>query len=48
MDLNFEFKIASSGNVVFIDHCIMDVAFLISFTQTFFSSAHNIFSKNIL
>ena len=29
-DLNFEFKMASSGNVIFIDCCIMDVAFLIS------------------
>ena len=31
--MNFEFKIASLGNVVFIDRRIMDVAFLISLTH---------------
>ena len=31
--MNFEFKMASSGNVVFIDRHIMDVAFLISLTH---------------
>ena len=36
-DLNFEFKMASYDNVVFIDHRIMDFAFLISLThKTFF------------
>ena len=38
-DLNFEFKMASLDNVVFIDCCIMDVAFLISLTHKNFSSA---------
>ena len=38
-DLNFKFKVASLGNVVFIDHRIMDVAFLISLTHKNFSSA---------
>ena len=37
-DLNFEFKMASLGNVVFIDRRIMDVAFLISLTHKNFSS----------
>ena len=37
--MNFEFKMASLGNVVFIDHRIMDVAFLISLTHKNFSSA---------
>ena len=32
-DLNFESKMASLGNVVFIDHRIMDVVFLISLTH---------------
>ena len=36
--LNFEFKMASLGNVVFIDRRIMDVAFLISLTHKNFSS----------
>ena len=31
--MNFEFKMASLGNVVFIDRRIMDVAFLISLTH---------------
>ena len=34
--LNFEFKMASLGNVAFIDRRIMDVAFLISLTQKIF------------
>ena len=38
-DLNFEFKMASLDNVVFIDCRIMDVAFLISLTHKNFSSA---------
>ena len=37
-DLNFEFKMASLDNVVFIDCRIMDVAFLISLTHKKFSS----------
>ena len=37
--MNFEFKMASLGNVVFIDRRIMDVAFLISLTHKNFSSA---------
>ena len=32
-DLNFESKMSSLGNVVFIDRCIMDVVFLISLTH---------------
>ena len=37
--MNFEFKMASLGNVVFIDRRIMDVAFLISLThKNFFIS----------
>ena len=37
--LNFEFKMASLGNVVFIDRRIIDVAFLISLThKNFFTS----------
>ena len=35
-DLNFESKMASLGNVVFIDRQIMDVVFLISLTQKIF------------
>ena len=38
-DLNFEFKMASLGNVVFIDRRIMDFAFLISLTHKTVSSA---------
>ena len=30
--MNFEFKMVSLGNVVFIDCCVMDVAFLILLT----------------
>ena len=37
--MNFEFKMASLGNVVFIDRRIKDVAFLISLTHKNFSSA---------
>ena len=38
-DLNFESKMSSLGNVVFIDRRIMDVVFLISLThKTFFIS----------
>ena len=37
MDLNFEFNMASTANVVFLDPCIMDVAFLISLTHKIFS-----------
>ena len=37
-DLNSEFKMASSANVVFTDLRIMDVAFLISLTQKILSS----------
>ena len=37
--MNFEFKMASLVNVVFIDRRIMDVAFLISLTHKTFSSA---------
>ena len=37
-DLNFEFKMASSGNVIFIDRRMMDVALLISLTHKNFSS----------
>ena len=37
-DLNFEFKMAPSGNVVFIDSRIIDVAFLISLTHKIFIS----------
>ena len=36
--LNFEFKMVSLGNVVFIDRRIMGVTFLISLTQKFFIS----------
>ena len=36
--LNFEFKIASLGNVVFIDRRIMGFAFLISLTHKNLSS----------
>ena len=36
--LNFEFKIASLGNVVFIDRHIMDVAILFLLTHKNFSS----------
>ena len=37
--MNFEFKMASLGNVVFINRRIMDVAFLISLThKNFFIS----------
>ena len=36
--MNFEFKMASLGNVVFIDRRIKDVAFLISLTHKNFSS----------
>ena len=38
-DLNFEFKMASLGNVVFFYCCIMDLALLISLTHKTFSSA---------
>ena len=37
--MNFEFKMASLGNVVFIDRRIMDVVFFISLTHKNFSSA---------
>ena len=37
-DLNFESKMASLGNVVFINHRIMHVVFLISLTQKIFIS----------
>ena len=38
-DLNFESKMSSLGNVVFIDRRIMDVVFLISLThKKFFTS----------
>ena len=36
--MNFEFKMASLGNVVFIDRRIMGVAFLISLAHKNFSS----------
>ena len=38
-DLNFESKMSSLGNVVFIDRRIMDGVFLISLTHKNFSSA---------
>ena len=40
--MNFEFKMASLGNVVFIDRRIMDVAFLISLTHKNFFSAEQV------
>ena len=40
--MNFEFKMASLGNVVFIDRRIMDVAFLISLIRTFQETSTNL------